>query len=297
MLDPWLDQAAPPATNPCIAVDLVDAPLPSGVDVQVREDTAWLGRTPNAVFVGDYGSGWFSVTGTPPAVCGNLSWIDGAPSIRLLEDALLVALRALGVYGLHAGAVIDADRALVLLGDSGAGKSTTAMALVSAGWSYMGDDHLLLRQHGQRVELLGIAPDFRLTDQTSARFGSLSGHLCRAPGGKWELDTRSAFPNRHVRSWHGSLNLLFVERREREDSQLTPMSLVDATGRLVAQSPSLGLDTHPNPKQHIALLALLAQTSVLSRLELGYEWLAEPQRAASNLRRALSTPRSVAELG
>jgi len=296
-LDPWLDPIAPPASNPYIDVELFDGSPPSSIEVLVREESAWLGRTRESVIVGDYGAGWFSVQGTPPIVCGNLGWRGGVPSIRLFEDALLIALRALGVYGLHAGAVTQDNRALILLGDSGSGKSTTAMALVSAGWSYMGDDHLLVRERNGQIELLGIAPDFRLTDQTRARFENLSTHLSRAPGGKWELDTRAAFPNRHTRNWHGPRYLLFLERVHAEQSRLAPLSLLEATGRLLAQSPALGLDCHPNPKQHVALLALLARSSVTLRLELGGEWLMAPERAAKALQQALAEHGERVEIG
>jgi hypothetical protein len=59
-----------------------------------------------------------------------------------LDNQLTIALeRALPeLYFLHAAALADASGATLLVGDSGAGKSTTAHALAAAGWDYLSDE-------------------------------------------------------------------------------------------------------------------------------------------------------------
>jgi hypothetical protein len=56
-------------------------------------------------------------------------------------------LRLRGVVCLHASAVAVDDRALVLLGSAGAGKSTTAAAFAQLGYPVISDDIVGLREH------------------------------------------------------------------------------------------------------------------------------------------------------
>jgi len=57
-----------------------------------------------------------------------------------------VAMRY-GAVALHAAAAAKGDRALLLLGASGAGKSTTSAALGAAGWDVLSDDISILWDH------------------------------------------------------------------------------------------------------------------------------------------------------
>jgi hypothetical protein len=125
----------------------------------------------------------------------------------------------MGAYLLHAAAVSLDDQALLLIGDSGAGKSTTAMAMVSAGCSYIGDDGCLIRRRSGDVELLSLWSSFRLTDQSLASFSALRSHGSKlASDEKWQLDVRTAFPDRYLTHWLGRKTLLFLERSAEHSS-------------------------------------------------------------------------------
>lgn len=50
---------------------------------------------------------------------------------------------------LHATAVDNADGIVLIVGSSGAGKTTTAMALVQRGWRYVSDEWAVLDGHGR----------------------------------------------------------------------------------------------------------------------------------------------------
>ncbi len=78
--------------------------------------------------------------------------VDPAPGVAddivafpLLGPVLAVALSGAGYLVLHASAVEVAGRAVVLMGDKGAGKSTTAAALLAAGHRLIADDLVALR--------------------------------------------------------------------------------------------------------------------------------------------------------
>ncbi len=160
-----------------------------------------------------------------------LSWNPDDPTRFLLLLALIAALRTIGVFALHAGAVCNDEGALVLLGESGAGKSTTTTAMVSAGYGYLGDDEVLLHESQGRAELLAYWPRFRLTERVLPSFAPLTAHLSPLIANpKWELDAESAFPGRAVSHWLGPTTLLFLARSAGESSQLLPISLNETVG-------------------------------------------------------------------
>jgi hypothetical protein len=284
----WLD-GADSADSPTVEVRLA-APgdhftVPSVLDVLISEPTAWLGRTETGLIVGDDCDSWLTIEGSPPVVCGVLRvpGNDRQPH-PLLLGALVIALGKTGVHILHAATVCTAERALVLVGDSGAGKSTTVTALASVGCRYLGDDGIFVRKRSGGVELLAYGPSFRLTDHVLPIFERLRPHLSRSTTDiKWSLDASSAFPNAYLGSWLGPTSLLFLGRSARRQSELSSLSLAEATGLLIAQSQALGLDCHPNPRQHLDLLALLASKAHIARLDLGREWLEDPSGAARRL--------------
>jgi len=270
-------------------------PLPV-LEFLVKEREAWLGRTARGLLIGGVDRAWFSIEGSPAVVrAGGLpDHVEPNDKTRaLLLVALIAALRTTGVYELHAGVVCGEDSALVLLGESGAGKSTTTAALVSSGYDYLGDDEVLLREVEQSTELLAYWPKFRLTEQVLPSFVALKPHLSPLIANpKWELDAASAFPGRGLSHWRGPCTLLFLSRSAEQSSRLLPIGLSEATGLLIAQSTALGLACHPNPREHLDLLAHFARRARRARLELGREWLLDPIGAAHRLTESLRATRT-----
>jgi len=75
-------------------------------------------------------------------------------------------LQLCGVVRLHGAAIDFAGRTHVLLGDKGAGKSTTSLALGQAGGHVLADDQIVVRQRGERVVVSGCDSNIRLTEET-----------------------------------------------------------------------------------------------------------------------------------
>jgi len=61
---------------------------------------------------------------------------------------LQLAMAERGRYTVHAGCVAREGRALLLLGESGAGKTTLSLALARRGWDFMGDDIVMVEDRG-----------------------------------------------------------------------------------------------------------------------------------------------------
>jgi hypothetical protein len=101
----------------------------------------------------------------------------------LLTIGLLETLKRFGRFPLHAGALVRHDRGILLPGSSGAGKSTTTVALVRAGFGFLADDTVFLT--AEPLESSGICvhgfPDqIDVTEHTAAMFPELV-HLVSQP--------------------------------------------------------------------------------------------------------------------
>ena len=71
---------------------------------------------------------------------------------------------------LHAAAVRIAGRVAIFIGDRGAGKTTTALALSRAGGTVLGEDHLILRRSGDGFYVSGCDERWRVDEKTERHF-------------------------------------------------------------------------------------------------------------------------------
>lgn len=103
------------------------------------------------------------------------------PDELTLEDTLTyllgpifgAILRLRGTVCLHASAVLIEDRVVVFVGDSGAGKSTTAAAFAQQGYPILSDDVVALVDQGDTFLVQPAYPRIRLwKESVSALYGS-----------------------------------------------------------------------------------------------------------------------------
>lgn len=80
-----------------------------------------------------------------------------------------------GRYMIHAACLAEEGRGLLVAGASGSGKSTLTLALVRAGFQFLGDDTALLCRREGRVNALAFADEIDLNQQTASFFPELSG--------------------------------------------------------------------------------------------------------------------------
>src|SRR5437868_13109154 len=90
--------------------------------------------------------------------------------VYLLGQALSFALVKAGFEPLHATAIEVDGEAVVLLGDSGFGKSSLAACFLAAGHSLLTDDLLLLRPAADRFEAYPGPPRIKLFPAIACRF-------------------------------------------------------------------------------------------------------------------------------
>ena len=115
---------------------------------------------------------------------------DGADLALVLrwicQPVLAYLLAPFDRFLLHAGAVGRDGRALVLLGQTGSGKSTSTYAALRAGWDVLGDDHVVLRRGSSGIEVTGIPKPLSVPGEVAADLphGARRMHDVRD---RWEL--------------------------------------------------------------------------------------------------------------
>ena len=164
-------------------------------------------------------------------------------SMLTLSSALL--LGRMGRALVHAAAVVaPGGGAWLLAGDTHAGKSTTAINLITAGWDFVSDDHVVLfrgADGGVRVE--GWPRRFHLDE------GWEEGAPGRARG---EVDPHARWPGRWRRT-APLAGVLFPRVSAAEPTALASTPAADALAGLLRQSPWLLADRAAAP----AVLGLL----------------------------------------
>ncbi len=110
----------------------------------------------------------------------------------VLEDLIAISLsphlRRRGLFLLHAFAAVRGDTAVLLVGGIGAGKTTTGMALLNAGWRLLSNDSPVVGEDGQILSYPGL---LAAHPETFARFPATK-HLADAFAQKTAKDAKTA---------------------------------------------------------------------------------------------------------
>jgi hypothetical protein len=98
----------------------------------------------------------------------------------LLTVALVETMKRFGRYPLHAAALALNGKGVLVPGASGAGKSTTSVTLVRAGFDFLADDTVFLTRSTDKLWVDGFPDEVDVTENTVGRIPELS-HLAGAP--------------------------------------------------------------------------------------------------------------------
>jgi hypothetical protein len=200
---------------------------------------------------------------------------DGADVETTLLIALAIALRHHGLYHMHAGALVRADGTGVLvLGASGAGKSTVTVSLLEQGARFLGDDAVFLGERDGGVRLLGLPRPFHLGETTCAAFPSFSGAPLLARG-KRSVPLQ-ALPGRLALAMDAPRILLFPTVARAPITEIAPLSPADAFGRALFASALAAVDGVVNVAAQLALLRQLIDGARAYELRLGADALGDP---------------------
>ncbi len=163
----------------------------------------------------------------------------------VFEDMILIALAPLlrrrGYYAIHAFAAAVEGRALLILGDTGAGKTTTGISLLARGAKLVANDSPLLRQGADGGLHLYAYPGLLSAYPDSiARFPELAAlpdNSQRLDGSdKISFAAEAIWPDVWVRRARPAALVFPAITPGLDHSRLEPLSGFEALQRLVAQS-------------------------------------------------------------
>lgn len=238
--------------------------------------TAWLGpEESEAIFMGRSPGATgrvdliglearLQVTGTDP--------VEGADLYSMLTLSAALLLGRMGRTPVHAAAVLAPNQeAIILAGDARAGKSTTTVNLITAGWDYLSDDQIVISRAGDQIEIEGWPRPFHLDE------GWDEG---RSTGQRRTIDVSRLGPG----EWRRRAplgGLLFPVVRADEPTHLEPISAAYAFAGVVRQAPWLVVDRGSSTE----LLGLLSDLAHLRafRLVLGLDSYNDPSRLVAAL--------------
>ncbi len=204
---------------------------------------------------------------------GTLGVTPGGHAEPLFTIAMALLLGRLGRALVHAAGVVAPDgRVWLLVGDTHAGKSTTTATLVRAGWEWLADDQVIVREERGELRVEGWARTPNLDAGYGA--GELTGR--RAPGAIVRAAVRGEFP-------FGGVLLPRVEGEV--PTNFRPASASDTFTALVRQSPWLLADAVASAPVHRLLTAAASRPAV--ELTLGRDSYGKPEVLGAVLERAI----------
>ena len=164
-----------------------------------------------------------------------------------------------------------AGKGLLIPGTTGAGKSTLAIALLRAGFSFLGDDVILLEQSQNGPRMLALSDEIDLDDTTVQLFPEL--HLLleqpKTPGSqKRQLWSTESYGAGLIAACHPAA-IVFPRVAHTQRSVITPLNPEEALREL---TPNVLLTEPLSSQVHMEALAELANQCACYRLEMGHDF-------------------------
>ncbi len=100
--------------------------------------------------------------------------LDGSLRARPGVEVISAWAISRDILPVHASGIALGDRALILLGESGSGKTTTALALAKRGWNLLADDRCFVYRHGAEVKAASLYATAILTEASLSRLEARS---------------------------------------------------------------------------------------------------------------------------
>jgi hypothetical protein len=208
---------------------------------------------------------------------------DGGRALAALHlpVVLAFALRHHGVFHLHAAGLADGERAILVAGQSGVGKTTLALAILDAGFAWLCDDAAFVTERDAIPRVEGVPRPFHLHPETLGAFAHAAAVAGPADAsGRRDLDPERVWPGRMRRGPHRPGILLFPEVTHRPATTVERLTAADSLGRLVEASALLVVDGAARSSEHLALLGRLASEAPALRVGLGEDLLRAPAKVA-----------------
>jgi hypothetical protein len=210
--------------------------------------------------------------------------------ITVMAYAIPAALRRIGLYDLHAAALIEPESGHCFLfpGKSRSGKTSLSLRLAASGWHYLSDDVVVLSEGEDGVEARGLRRPFQTSDDSLAghelpRLHDAIGITIPNDPEKRRLDPEILFPGQFAASAQSGV-LCFPVITGQSESRLEETARADAMMRLIGMSPWSNYDTSSAP-EHLRVLSHLVRQCKTFTLHAGRDIFDEHNGASALLSR------------
>jgi hypothetical protein len=215
-------------------------------------------------------------------------WFDNrSPNLWLMSHPfftlpLIECAKRRGLYNLHAAGLTRNGRGLLIAGTSGTGKSTLTLALMRAGFGFMGDDMVFIVKRPDGLRILGFHDEIDLTDDTARMFPELHFLLDRPTRPGWpkrQLLAEDVYDVNIAREANPEV-IIFPRVAHTQRTAITPISTGQAFMELM---PSILLMEKRSSQEHLNALSELARQCRSYRLDTGHDIDAIPDLLRSLL--------------
>ena len=174
---------------------------------------------------------------------------------HFLEGMVYTLLNTSHLATIHSACVSWRNRGVLLIGESGAGKSSLSYACARRGWTYTSDDAISILLDGRDRRVMGNSTAFRFRPSIVELFPELSGYV-RQRNGKPTLEIRTdSLPNLLLSDETAVEYIIFLNRKlSNSGPTLAPVSRYQSLEQLCL---------NPWPAE---LEAYSAQTKAIERL-------------------------------
>ena len=194
-------------------------------------------------------------------------------------------LKHQGLYMLHAAALAERGRGLLVAGSSGAGKTTLALTLLRAGFGFLGDDTVFLQRRDTAWSAQAFPDEIDITPQTAAFFPELQRlPAVAAPVGRPKRAISASDVYDVLPQWHAvPAVLVFPQTLSDGASRVAPMSREEALLQLI---PNVIRTEVATSQAHLDALAGLVRQCACYRFWAGRDFAAMPALMRSLLEAA-----------
>lgn len=205
--------------------------------------------------------------------------------VNAFSYGLQAALRRAGVFDVHAAGAVDpvSGSGALFVGASGSGKTTLTLRLTEAGWRYLSDDMVVLRETDNVIAAEGLRRLFAVSNKSVV--GSSRGRLNAALGppvasdpSKRRLEPEAVFPESRAESCRPRA-LFFPSVVDEDKTTIVEIKPQAAMLQLMRHCPWATYDAYTAP-DYLRTLARLASQCRSYELSAGRDLLLEPERAA-----------------